>query len=44
MKKFIQDLAETHHYQSTHLLDILRLIQTHYHFIPEAAKEQLAET
>jgi len=43
MTKFIQDLAETHRYQSTHLLDILRSIQTHYHYIPEAAIEQLAE-
>ena len=43
MKQFIQDLAETNRYQATHLLRILREVQSHYHYIPEAAIEQLAE-
>ncbi len=43
MKQFIQDLAATHHYQATHLLHILRGVQAHYHYIPDAAIEQLAE-
>ena len=41
MKKFIQDLAETNRYQATHLLRILREVQSRYHYIPEAAIEQL---
>jgi [NiFe] hydrogenase diaphorase moiety large subunit len=43
MKKFIQDLAETHRYQPTHLLHILRSVQSQYHYIPQEAIEQLAE-
>ena len=43
MKQFIQDLAATHHYQATHLLHILRGVQARYHYIPDAAIEQLAE-
>lgn len=43
MKKFIQDLAETHRYQPTHLLHILRSVQAQYHYIPKEAIEQLAE-
>ena len=43
MKQFIQDLAETNRYQATHLLHILRAIQSRYHYIPKHAIEQLAE-
>ena len=43
MKQFIQDLAETNRYQATHLLHILREVQSRYHYIPEAAIEQIAE-
>ncbi|WP_262966496.1 NAD(P)H-dependent oxidoreductase subunit E [Methylobacter psychrophilus] len=43
MKKFIQDLAETHRYQPTHLLPILRSVQSQYHYIPQEAIEQLAQ-
>ena len=42
MKQFIQDLAEKNHYQATHLLQILRAIQSRYHYVPEDAIEQLA--
>jgi len=42
MKQFIQDLLETHRYQATHLLHILRAVQSRYHYIPEAAIEQIA--
>ncbi|MEY3191023.1 MAG: hypothetical protein RIS10_1140, partial [Pseudomonadota bacterium] len=40
---FIQDLAETNHYQPTRLLHLLREIQARYHHIPSAAIEQLAD-
>ena len=43
MHHFIQDLAETNHYQPTRLLHLLREIQARYHHIPSAAIEQLAE-
>ena len=43
MKQFIQGIAENSHYQATHLLQILRQIQSCYHYIPEAAIEQLSE-
>ncbi|TAK60323.1 NAD(P)H-dependent oxidoreductase subunit E [Methylobacter sp.] len=43
MKQFIRGIAENNHYQPTHLLQILRQIQAHYHYIPEAAIEQLSE-
>ncbi len=42
MKQFIQDLAEKNHYQATHLLQILRAIQSRYYYVPEDAIEQLA--
>ncbi len=42
MRQFIQDIAENSHYQVTHLLQILRQIQSRYHYIPEAAIEQLS--
>ena len=43
MHHFIQDLAETNHYQPTRLLHLLREIQARYHHIPSAAIERLAE-
>lgn len=43
MKQFIQDLAETNEYQATHLLQLLREVQSRYHYIPKAAIEQIAE-
>ncbi len=43
MKQFIHDLVETNGYQSTHLLQILREVQYRYHYIPEAAIEQITE-
>jgi [NiFe] hydrogenase diaphorase moiety large subunit len=43
MHPFIQDLAETNHYQPTRLLHLLREIQARYHHIPSAAIERLAE-
>jgi [NiFe] hydrogenase diaphorase moiety large subunit len=42
MKQFIQDLAEKNNNQATQLLQILRVIQSRYHYIPEQAIEQLA--
>ncbi len=42
MRQFIQGIAENSHYQATHLLQILRRIQSRYHYIPEAAIEQLS--
>ena len=42
MRRFIQDLAEKNHNQATHLLQILRAIQTRYHYVPMDAIEQLA--
>lgn len=43
MKQFIRGIAENNHYQPTRLLQILRQIQARYHYIPEAAIEQLSE-
>ncbi|MFU8787641.1 MAG: NAD(P)H-dependent oxidoreductase subunit E [Methylobacter sp.] len=43
MKQFIQGLVENNHHQATHLLQILREIQSRYHYIPEEAIEQLAD-
>lgn len=43
MRQFIQDIAENSHYRVTNLLQILRQIQSRYHYIPEAAIEQLCE-
>ncbi|WP_333873764.1 NAD(P)H-dependent oxidoreductase subunit E [Methylobacter sp.] len=42
MKQFIQGIAENSHYQATHLLQILRQVQSRYHYIPGAAIEQLS--
>ncbi len=42
MRQFIQGIAENNHYQTTHLLQILRQVQSFYHYIPEAAIEQLS--
>ncbi|TAN67050.1 MAG: NADP oxidoreductase [Methylobacter sp.] len=42
MRQFIRGIAESNHYQATHLLQILRQIQSRYHYIPEAAIEELS--
>ncbi|MDP2098230.1 MAG: NAD(P)H-dependent oxidoreductase subunit E [Methylobacter sp.] len=42
MKQFIQGIIDNNQYQATHLLQILRQIQSHYHYIPEDAIGQLA--
>jgi len=42
VKQFIQGIAENSRYQATHLLQILRQIQFRYHYIPQAAIEQLS--
>lgn len=42
MRQFIQCIAEQNHHQTTHLLKMLREIQSRYHYIPEAAIEQLS--
>jgi len=42
VRQFIQGIAENSHYQATHLLQILRQVQAQYHYIPEAAIEQLS--
>ncbi len=42
MRRFIQVLAEKNHNQATHLLQILRAIQSRYHHVPMDAIEQLA--
>jgi len=42
VRQFIQGIVENSHYQATHLLQILRRIQSRYHYIPEAAIEQLS--
>jgi len=42
MQVFIENLAASHHYQSTRLLLILRAIQARYHYIPTPAIKQLA--
>ena len=42
MRQFIQDIAEKNHHQATRLLQILRAIQSRYHYVPEDAIEQLA--
>jgi len=42
MQQFIQNLAEKNQYQATHLLEILREIQSRYHHIPADAIELLA--
>jgi [NiFe] hydrogenase diaphorase moiety large subunit len=43
MNAFIQDLIEINRYQPNHLLHILRAVQAHYHYIPKAAIEQIAD-
>ncbi len=42
MQAFVKNIAEENHHQPTHLLRILHAIQARYHYIPEAAIEQLA--
>ncbi len=42
MRQFIQCIAEQNDHQTTHLLKMLREIQSRYHYIPEAAIEQLS--
>ena len=42
MRQFIQDIAEKNHNQITRLLQILRAIQSRYHYVPQDAIEQLA--
>ncbi len=42
MRQFIQGIVENHHHQATHLLQMLRKIQSRYHYIPDAAIEQLS--
>ncbi|MDP3878071.1 MAG: NAD(P)H-dependent oxidoreductase subunit E [Methylobacter sp.] len=43
MKQFIQGIVENNQHQATHLLQILREIQSRYHYISEDAIEQLAD-
>lgn len=42
MQAFVKNIAEENHNQATDLLRILHAIQGRYHYIPEAAIEQLA--
>ncbi len=42
MRQLIQCIAENNHYEVRHLLKMLRQIQAHYHYIPEAAIDQLS--
>lgn len=42
MQQFIKDLAEQNHYQATYLLQMLRGVQSRYHYIPAEAIELLA--
>jgi [NiFe] hydrogenase diaphorase moiety large subunit len=42
VKQFIRGITEINHFQPTRLLQILRQIQARYHYIPEAAIEQLS--
>jgi [NiFe] hydrogenase diaphorase moiety large subunit len=42
VRQFIQSIAEDNRNQATHLLQILRQIQSRYHYIPEPAIEQLS--
>ncbi|MFI3186143.1 MAG: NAD(P)H-dependent oxidoreductase subunit E [Methylococcaceae bacterium] len=42
MRQFIQCIAEQNHHQTTHLLKMLREIQSRYHYIPGDAIEQLS--
>jgi len=43
MGQFIQDLVEKNQHQATHLLQILRIVQSRYHYVPKDAIEQLAQ-
>ena len=43
MQQFIRQLAQENDFQDTHLLKILRAVQTRYFHIPKLAIEQLAE-
>ncbi len=43
MEHFVQHLCQQHHFQTNHLLAILRAVQARYLHIPEAAIEQLAD-
>jgi len=43
MRNFIQDIAAKHGNQPTHLIAMLRAVQSHYFHIPKEAIEQLAE-
>ncbi len=42
MRQFIQGIVENNHHQATHLLQMLRKIQSRYHYIPDVAIEQLS--
>jgi [NiFe] hydrogenase diaphorase moiety large subunit len=42
VRQFIQYIAENNHNKATHLLKMLREIQSRYHYIPEAAVDQLS--
>ncbi len=43
MRHFIHSIAEKNHNQATRLLQILRAVQSRYHYVPKDAIEQLAE-
>jgi [NiFe] hydrogenase diaphorase moiety large subunit len=42
VRQFIQCIAENNHYKATHLLKMLRGIQSRCHYIPDAAVDQLS--
>jgi [NiFe] hydrogenase diaphorase moiety large subunit len=42
VRQFIQCIAENNHYKATHLLKMLREIQSRCHYIPDAAVDQLS--
>ena len=42
MRRFIQDLAAKNGHQPVHLLEILRAVQSRYHYVPTDAVELLA--
>lgn len=43
MKTFIANVVKDNQFDATRLLQILRAVQAHYHFVPAAAMEHLAE-
>jgi [NiFe] hydrogenase diaphorase moiety large subunit len=43
MKKIIYDFSKKYDHKPTHLLQILRAIQSYFHYVPEEAIEQLSE-